>query len=527
MNFQTHNLWACFYASLLVLPVFSCSQVKEAGSAFGRVLTLARREIVLRAPYLGIFDLEKLIEDRAQQVFATAETIVIPDTFMVTNEKLEFPPKNAIEVLFSLRKVSYSPRMPQTCKKFIGELIVNDQICPYRVFLDADFSTFKRPPQEVWLKWIAELSIPTNTPDKPIIPPGVSLNRLASHPNAPYIYNHLFKVVSAYRDILLDIVKRNAECSDHEVLDAEMLKEFDKHCWNTFIPSGSEHIKSFSLPASTLRILSYKVGHFVKKGALFSQDKINMGTIKTLEDFILISYKLEGDDLFCTTILINDSLEMSPNQQRHADHLIRAFGDGKLTLETYRNHDELLSILERDAKSILTSLKLNLPPLLHSYHPDHIKRNGMGNILVHVDIWGVKLASTRASRFESSVVQKRVFKAEHGAWWSTFVPGSRVTYSPQVTGSSESTHLIKFAAMDSLPHVSVKSQKTDSGGGSTKNQGNYRISSNGRKAFFMDAQMNRFPMQNVPATLEYPAIPIPHDPERVQKLLELAAQLLD
>ena len=184
-----------------------------------RILSLAKKEIILKAPYLGIFDLKDLIKERAQQVFASVAAEVIPDTLMITNEKLETPPEKITNVLTRLTKVPHPHKKHQIYEIFIGELFVNDHIQPYRIRLTVDPLTFKHPSQDVWLKWISELSIHKEALNKPIIPPGVSLNKLANHPNAPYIYNHLFEAVSAYRDILLDILSRDMEDSNHPRID--------------------------------------------------------------------------------------------------------------------------------------------------------------------------------------------------------------------------------------------------------------------------------------------------------------------
>ena len=304
-----------------------------------------------------------------------------------------------------------------------------------------------------------------------------------------------------------------------------MLKEFNKQCWNTFIPDGSAQISSLRLPVSELRTLSYKVGSFVKRDALFVKHEMNATVVQ--HNIILLSYKLKGDTLICINIVVDNSLEMNMDQQKHADYLVQAFGSGKLTLETYRNHKELLSILERDAKSIMTSLETNSPPLLHSYHPHHMSNN-IRSTLLRVDICGRKLASARPNKFESSVVQERVFKAEHRAWWSAFMPGSRVTYlPPSLTRPSEPTCLLSFSSMDSVPHTSIENQEIDSAPGGSEGQetDSTSIVGNGM-TILADTLANRFPMKDIPILLEYPVIPIPHDPERVQKLLKLAAQLL-
>ena len=122
-----------------------------------------------------------------------------------------------------------------------------------------------------------------------------------------------------------------------------------------------------------------------------------------------------------------------------------------------------MDILEKDSNSIITSSTPNFLPLLHSYHPCHSNGNKIAHILARVQVYGHELASDVSNRFESTVVQERVFKAEYNTWWSIFFPGSRVQFlSPVEARHLQPRPTTCFFPMSQNPFTSVGNQENHS-----------------------------------------------------------------
>lgn len=476
------------------------------------VLETTRREVVLKAPYISIFDLKELIQERAQQFFTTTETAIMCEQIRITGESLA----SSSEKNFSKWRLETGylpvnfPRSTAKCPTI--SLYVTDTIQRHRILLHVDLSTFKKSSPNVFQKWESELSIPIDTPDTPIIPSGVPLNRLTRHPNAPYIYNRLFKVVTTYRNILLDILRRDGRWSSFIKSSTFLFPEFSKLCWNTFLPNGSELIGSLDLPLASVQAIGHRVGNFVKEDVFVVLDEEENVVAK--QGSIILSYELKKDHLICTDIIVYDSLTLDQTQQAHADYLIKAFGSGKLSLKTYRDHKELVERLEKDAKSIITDSNPNLLPFLHSYHPHHFRDNNLTGILILVEFYGRNLASGVSKRFESAAVKERVFKTEYSTWWSTFIPGSRIRF----LSSFEARSLGFKTLPDFNRTILIRSTSTGS-------QDAFSVSLGIKTSCpTSSTSPKHWTLRTDPVVVEYPDVPLPHDPEQVQRLFKLIAQ---
>ena len=481
------------------------------------VLETAKEHVRLRAPYCSIFELRELLQKRVELFFTSVNIMVFPGPLKTTSEP-GISRKKDKEESTSLCPLD-TPILPKSSNTHDYPVIsiTGDPIQNYSISACIDLSTFKADSLPLLRKWVMEIFTLNQALNGSIIPLGKPLNKFSKHTDAPCIYHRLFRVFSAFRNIMLYLFKYHLNYGHFEGSAAKMFEVFNRHCWDVFLPDGSQSIYSASLPISSIQTLNYRVGQFVKKGTLFATTKNDIPKPEE-HDFILLSYKVEEESLVYTKLHIHDSSVVSLTQQAHTDDLIMAYEYGLLSMETYTKNRDLLKILYASAKNIMGDImddsKVNPPPYLPSYHPYEFKADVDSNILARIGHYGHELALATSNGFESANVRERVLQGELSMWWNTFIPGSRALFlspSEEVTVIPEHYHLFKL--LPPLPSNTVASREV------------YSVLRGNKGPWFFSRAL-AFPTctRNSIAIIQCPRTPIPHDKERIQKLLDLASK---
>ena len=504
--FMTHSL-----VSLLFVSIIFCASTKE--SVFKLVLETAKEHVRLRAPYYSIFELRELLQKRVELFFTSVNIMVFPGPLKTTSEP-GISRKKDKEESTSLCPLD-KPILPKSSNTHDYPLIsiADDPIQSYSISACIDLSTFKADSPPLMGEWVTEIFTLNQALNGVIIPSGKPLNKLSKHTDAPYIYHRLFRVFSAYRNVMLDFFKPYLRLGHFEGSATKMFEVYNRHCWDVLLPGGSQSIYSASLPISSIQTLNYRVGQFVKKGTLFATTKNDIPKPEE-HDFILLSYKFEEESLVYTKLHIHNSSELDPPKQALADDLIRAYRDGLLSMETHEMNYGLLKIIYTTAKTIMDDSKVNPPPYLPSYHPYEFKADVNSNILARTDNHGRELALVTSNGFESANVRKRVLQGELSMWWNTFIPGSRVLFlSPSEEDTVIPEHHHPFRLLPPFPSNTVASREVYSVLRGTKGP-----------CFFSKTLVFSKCTQDSTAIIQCPRTPILHDKERIQKLLDLASK---
>ena len=426
------------------------------------VLETAKEHVRLRAPYCGIFELRELLQKRVELFFTSVNIMVFPGPLKTTSEP-GISRKKDKEESTSLCPLD-KPILPKSSNTHDYPVIsiTDDPIQNYSISACIDLSTFKADSPPLMGEWVMEIFVMNHALNGVIIPLGEPLNKFSQHTHAPYIYHRLFRVFSAYRNMMLHLFKSYLKYGHFEGSAAKMFEVYNRHCWDVLLPGGSQSIYSASLPISSIQTLNYRVGQFVKKGTLFATTQNDIPKPEE-HDFILLSYKFEKESLVYTKIHIHDSSELDSPKQTLADDLIRAYRDGLLNVKTYETNYGLLNILFTSANTtmdnIMNDSKINPPPYLPSYHPYEFKADVNSNILARTDHYGRELALATSNGFESANVRERVLQGELSMWWNTFIPGSRVLFLSPEKDNVLPEHYNPFKLLPPFPSNTVASHE--------------------------------------------------------------------
>ena len=500
-----------FCISLLLLPSIICAAKVDIKD----VIQLAREEVLLEAPCRDMYYLRDLVQKRMERFYTAVYTFIIAGPPGTVSRCGRSYLEDIDETISYVDLPPGAPASPTT-RRFPVVLVENEPVQSCYIISVVDLATPKASSPAVLQAWRVAISKLKKTMDASILPllqPPASLfiplNRFSGHQHAQRIYNRLFKVYSAYRDIVVDIAATLVRRDIFKSAAIAMSDPLDAHCWSALLPNGPQPVKTVLLRASSIKTLNCRAGQFVQKGALFASTVDDKPLLAPC-DLVLLSYELDGDNILCTHITIDSSLEPDPCQYPHAIHLIRAFEEGRLCLQNYKKHATLWRDLDNSTihfiENVIDNLETVRPTCLDSYHPQQLDPILTPQILARTDHYGRKMAKAASSRFESAAVQERVFKSELTAWWNAFIPGSRVLF------------LLPF---DADPLV-LRPFKPFNSPTSSRIQKEYPALRDVKEPWFASmAFVNRSLQWADSAIIECPRTPIQHHKGRIQTLLKL------
>lgn len=251
-------------------------------------------------PCRGLLELQDLVKKRVGMFFASAHVSIISGPLKARGIHTS-PRISDIGdlVLQCFQNLEDSHMTLTTCAlTFIS--VVDNPTQDYHFSAAVDLSTLKTTSLAVLKKWAAKIIALKKTLNEPIIPSGKSLNKLSKHPDAPRVYHRLFNVVSAYCDIIIYISRTLLQRNKRKA-PAEASDTYNTLCWDTFLPNGPDSVESDHISASSIKILNYRVGQFVKKGSVFATTKEDV-PIPAKSDFILLSYSIKEKSLVYTFV---------------------------------------------------------------------------------------------------------------------------------------------------------------------------------------------------------------------------------
>ena len=422
-----------FGISLLLLSPIICAAKVDIKD----VINLAREEVLLEASCKDIYYLRDLVQKRMKRFYTAVYTFIIADPPGTVSKRGRSYLEDVEEMISC---VDLPPKAPasQTTRRFPIVLVENEPVQGCYIISVVDLSTPKASSPAVLQAWkvaISRLKKIMDASMMPLLQPPASLfiplNHFSGHQQAQRIYNRLFKVYSAYRDIIVDIAATLLRRDFFKSAATAMSDTLDAHCWSALLPNGPQPVKTAILFASSINTFNYRAGQFVQKDSLFAS-AVDDKPILAPWDFILLSYELDRDNILCTQIIVDSSLELDPRQYPHAIYLVRAFEEGILCQQNYKKHAKLWKDLDDSTihfmKNVIDNLENERPTYLDTYHPHQLAPILIPQILARTDHYGRKMAKAASSRFESAAVQERVFKSELTAWWNAFIPGSRVLF---------------------------------------------------------------------------------------------------
>ena len=500
-------IWIYSCALLLFLSIVLCASTERL---IKKIVKMAKEETLLVAPFSSILHLIDLIKNRVDLFFDFADISYTITRPKITGKRLKST-KHDICIIdpqcSAPRK--YTNLMLPDIRDLPIVSVEDDAIQDYCITASIDLSSFKTDSPTELEKWTSEIVTLKKTLSGPVIPPGKSFRTFLQDPNAPRIYHRLFQVVSAFRDIMLGIIKPTLKSDRFGGSTAEVFEILDRYSWNAFLPNGSIH--SNNLTVSSIDVLHYRVGQFLKKDQIFVTFK--GGEVgSSSHNSILLSYAIQGEGLFYTHIAIDDSSVLNSRGQTRADSIINAYEDGILNLKTYQRHKKLKKIIDEGVeavkKYILFSSTSDPKLPLRSYHPYNLKSSESLSILARVNELGQKLASVYSKRFESAIVQERVFNSTFSTWWNAFIPGSHVQFlKPYETKKLFSKHPTAFKLMTSALLTKISRHSTGMTLICTK-----------KPWFYAPVLANDSSKPIGVAIIECPETPSFHDPAAIQKL---------
>ena len=419
--------WVHSCYSLLALSIVFCASTPEQLEAIQDVIA---RGILLRAPYLGISALKDLAEKRLEMFYGFVVAPTITNSlkaacnynWSATHEnRAERLPKSY--PLFSFMP-TFLTRRPILIASIEGYM---HRCTPIGAIVD--ISTFKQKSFAIGINALqAECSLLEKSSSAPITSLDNPLNAYINSPHAPRIYHQLFKVFSAYRNVVLDAVTRLPEFRNLELSIEDVSSTIEEFLWNSFFPTESTSFELiFYVVPIELETFDYAPGQFVKRDSILGYAKDGI-PVKAMTDFVIKDCWLEDGHLYydAVDILVPLGGKLKGVQAPITNPVIRELERSNLDPKGFEQDATLKAHLMHDVERLMRHLMGQSGTRQHQRDmPISIKPDEARLILRTINHEAQGTASPVSQRFESAAVRERVQKAESNAWWDAAIPGLR------------------------------------------------------------------------------------------------------